>query len=183
MTAAYDYIGRRHAQAHAEGIELDRVNADIAGMEAQLEKLTSNLAAAKQYAGVLTTSILMAQQLVEDECKRHNWPTPEDPEIEPAPSPIEQLARVSVDTGPDRTHAFEAVKVATPVPGEGGRIVCGHALCGLEVVHENDVFIHAITGKQMCEPAAPVLQESTEGSPLLTTILPPHGVEVTREDA
>jgi hypothetical protein len=49
MTIAYDYIGRRQAQAHAEEIELDRVRADIAGMEAQVEKLTSNLAAARQY--------------------------------------------------------------------------------------------------------------------------------------
>lgn len=154
MTAAYDYIGRRHAQAHAEGIELDRVRTDIAGMKAQLEKLTSNLAAAEQYAGVLTTSILMAQQLVEDECKRHEWPIPEDPEVEPVPSPIERIARVSVDTGPDRTAAFRAVKVANPTPGEGGGIVCGNPSCGRELIHENGVFIHTATGMQMCEVEA-----------------------------
>lgn len=184
MTAAYDYIGRRHAQAHAEGIELDRVNTDIAGMEEQLEKLTSNLAAARQYAGVLTTSILMAQQLVEDECKRHEWPIPEDPEIEPVPSPIERIARVSVDTGPDRTQAFAAVQVAAPVAGEGGGIVCGQPSCGLELIHENGVFIHAATGLNMCKTeAAPDAQEGMDGSPLQTTVIPPHGVEVTREDA
>jgi hypothetical protein len=160
MTAAYDYIGRRHAQAHAEGIELDRVRADIAGMEAQLEKLTSNLAAARQYAGVLTTSILMAQQLVEDECKRNDWPTPEDPEVEPAPSPIERIARTSVDTGPERTVGFNAVQVADPVTGEGGAIVCRKD--GVELVLENGVWLHAGHRMNTCPQA-----EETHPDPLL----------------
>jgi hypothetical protein len=183
MTLAYDYIGRRSAQAHAEEIELDRVRGDIAGMEAQLEKLTSNLAAARLYAGVLSTSIAMAQQLVEDQCQRNDWPLPEPVEPDPVPSPIERSARVSVDTGPERTTAFKAITVAQPVAGEGGGIVCGQSECGLELVHENGVFIHTATGMQMCEDEPSALQEGTDGSPLLTTVLPPHGVEVTREDA
>jgi DNA repair exonuclease SbcCD ATPase subunit len=31
--------------------------------------------------------------------------------------------------------------------------------------------------------AFPAIQQGTDGSPLLTTVLPPHGVEVPREDA
>jgi len=181
MGIAYDYLTRQHSKAYADAIELDRVRSDIAGMKAQLEKVTKDLAGAEQYAAILTNSISTAQQLVEDECKRNGWPLPEPPAEPPAPAPIAD--RITRET--TGTLAFEAVKAAIPVEGEGGGFVCGHALCGLELFQENDVFIHAATGLHMCkdQTTAPSIQQGTDGSPVLTTILPAHGVEVTRDDA
>ncbi len=181
MGIAYDYLARRHSAAYADAIELDRVRTDIKRMEDQQEKVATELEGARVYAAVLTSSIATAQQLVEDECKRNDWPLPEPPAEPPAPAPIAD--RITRET--TSTLAFEAVKVASPTSGEGGGIICGNPGCGLELIHENGVFIHAATGLNMCkvEPAAPAVQEGIDGSPLLTTVLPPHGVEVTREDA
>lgn len=165
-TIAYDYIGRRQAQAHAEEIELDRVRADIAGMEAQVEKLTSNLAAARQYAEVLSTSIAMAQQLVEDQCQRNDWPLPEPVEPEPAPSPIERSARVSVDTGPPRTQAFKAMIACRHC---GAPIHDLHDLTNAEPrwvhVHQDFVACDLVVptaGSTHAEPAEPAATTRTD---------------------
>jgi hypothetical protein len=179
MGIAYDYLTRRHSAAYADAIELDRVNTDIKRMEDQLEKVTNELEGARVYAGVLTSSIEAAQHLVEDECKRNDWPLPEPPAEPPAPAPIAD--RITRET--TGTLAFEAIKVASPTSGEGGGIVCGNPGCGLELIHENGVFIHTATGMNTCKAEPPALLEGMEGSPLQTTVLPPHGVEVTREDA
>lgn len=174
MGIAYDYLVRQHSKAYADAIELDRVNTDIDGMEAQLEKVTKELAGAKQYAVILKNSIAVAQQLVEDECGRNDWPLPETPDAPPAPAPIgDHITRET--TG---TLAFEAVKVAVPVTGPGGGFVCGREFCGLELIHENGAFIHAKTGLQMCQDQTTALQEGTHGDPTRLTVIQPHGVGV-----
>ncbi len=180
MGIAYDYLARRHSAAYADAIELDRVRTEIVAMEAQLEKVGESLAGARVYAAVLTSSITSAQQLVEDECKRNDWPLPEPPAEPPAPAPIaDGISRET--TG---TLAFEAVMVATPMPDEGGGLRCSHSLCGLELVHENGVYIHIATGMHTCKAgaAAPALQEGTDGDPTRRTALPPHIAEQVRTD-
>lgn len=170
MGIAYDYLVRQHSKAYADAIELDRVNTDIAGMEAQLEKVTKDLAGAKQYAVILKDSIAVAHQLVEDTCGRNEWPLPETPATPPAPAPIgDHITRET--TG---TLAFEALKVAIPGRIQGDSVDCCHPDCGMELMHENGLWLHCNTGKQMCEPPAPVLQEGTDGDPLKRTVLPPH---------
>lgn len=150
MGIAYDYLARRHSQAYADAIELDRVHTDIKRMEDQMEKVEKELAGARQYAGVLTNSIATAQQLVEEECKRNEWPLPEPPAEPPAPAPIgDRIGRVDVGT-----LAFPVVRVAQPWAREDGATVCGQPECGGELTQQGDVWVHLGTDTTTCKPEA-----------------------------
>ncbi len=150
MGIAYDYLARRHSAAYADAIELDRVRTDIKRMEGQLEKVANELEGARVYAGVLTSSIATAQQLVEDECKRNDWPLPETPAEPPAPAPIAE----AITRGTVGTLAFPAVRVAQPWAREDGATVCGQPECGGELFQRGDIWIHIGTDMTTCTAEA-----------------------------
>lgn len=61
-----------------------------------------------------------------------------------------------ITRGTTGTLAFEAVRVARPVSGDNGAVVCGQPECGGELFQQDGIWIHTSTETHTCklEPAA-----------------------------
>jgi hypothetical protein len=171
-----EYVHDEAAQIAEDRQRLDKACVDIPRMEDQLDLLMRSLDGARRLRDVLTESLPLRMRALQLLCADGEWDLPTFPPPD-KPTPIaDGISRET--TG---TLAFEAVKAAKPSSQDGGATVCAHSDCGMELVHVNNVWLHANTGLAMCKPK-PAVQEGMGGDPTKRTALPPHIAAEVRTD-
>jgi hypothetical protein len=167
-----DYVYDEAAQINDDGQRLTKAREDIPLIKAEIQRHQEMLDGAERLTAALTVSLPLRQRALELLCLDQGWPFPPPPQSHADPSTTQ-------------AEGFATVQVAKPVM-QHGSLVCDWASCGMELIgSDTEGWLHAETGREECkpEPPAPALQDGTDGSPLLTTVLPPHGVEVPHGDA
>jgi hypothetical protein len=170
-----EYAYDEAAQIAEDGQRLTKARENIPLIKAELKRLQEILDGAERLVAGLTVSLPLRQRALELLCADQGWDFPAEA---PGEQPIEHKAMAATT----RTKSFPVVQVAKPM--QDGAPGCDWADCGQELIYENDVWLHASTGRVEChpEPAAPALQVGTDGDPTKRTVLPPHIAEEVRTD-
>jgi hypothetical protein len=172
-----EYVHDEAAQIAEDRQRLSKACVDIPEMEAELDRLIRNLDGARRLRDALTESLPLRMRALELLCADKGWALPVGPPpVKPTPI-ADGITRET--TG---TIGFEALRVAIPTPGQGDGVECGQPGCGMELMHENGLWIHCSTGQQMCELPVPGLQQGVDGDPTKQTVLPPHIAAEVRND-
>jgi hypothetical protein len=168
MSAAQSYLDSHAARMHADAKTLAEVRVNIDHLRRRIADDQSNLDAAEQFEQVLIKVIAAGQRLLDEEWQE-DWKVGRTP----GEQHIEHLAHAATD----RTRSFPVMQVAKQVTGPNAMPVCDWADCGEDLIGGDvEGWLHAATGRVEChpEPAAPALQEGTDGDPTKRTALPPH---------
>jgi len=166
-----EYAHDEAAQIAEDRQRLTKARENIPLIKAELNRLQEILDGAERLAAGLTMSLPLRQRALELLCADQGWDFPASP-------------RSPGDLSITQAEGFAAVQVAKPLM-KNGSLVCDWASCGQELIgSDTEGWLHAETGREECkpEPAAPALQQGTDGDPNRRTVLPPHIAEEVRAD-
>jgi len=175
MSAIHDAARTVEQAAQAEAAKLAAILDEAEDLQLQIGATEERLRNLRGRLATCTEDLTAQRRVNEQAVKLAEVAHHLDIKAAAAPLPL--------DPSITQAEGFAVVQVAKPVM-QGDELVCDWASCGMDLIGSDvDGWVHAETGREECKPKPPALQQGTGGSPLLTTILPAHGVEVTREDA